>query len=154
MTKRDFCPLQVELPPTQELLETPQKGGWLKWLWGARLAIAVIILVFVLWTWAWGQMGGPISFIYSGNKYLSQNDDIRLGYVSGVIDTLFLISASETTGVPSFAWLPPCTKNMNNIQIRAIVEKYMKDNPQIWHTPMASAVLGAMMKACGQEQTQ
>jgi hypothetical protein len=154
MTKRDFCPLQAALPPTQKLLEGPQRGGWLKRIWGAKIAIAVIIVVLILGTGVWGQMGGTISFIYSGNRYLSQDEAIRLGYVSGVIDAFLIISASEAVAVPSFGWLPPCTKNMNNVQIRAIVDKYMKDNPQIWHMPMASAVIGAMMRACGQEQTQ
>jgi hypothetical protein len=154
-----------------KLLEPPQPGGWRPRFWriGATVALAAILVVCFWGAWVWGQMSGQDqmramgqmggaaeTFILSGNKYLSKDDAMKLGYVSGVIDAFFLISASQASasGPPNLGWLAGCTNKMNNIQIQAIVDKYMKDNPQIWHEPMAAAVLDAMMRACGQNLEQ
>lgn len=153
MTREDLlhrlATLESELKNAQKLLEAPaKKSGWWKRFWGrggyVAAALGMVIVCF-LGAGAWGQGGYSRSF-YTGNDYLKKDQLVRLGYIAGITDAYWLVAREKAINATLFE---KYTKDMTISQIQAIVEKYMKDNPQHWHKTMASAVYVAVTEACG-----
>jgi hypothetical protein len=130
--------LESELGQAQRRLEATKKVGWCKKFWGT-VAVAVLVLVLVLGAVAWGER---VSGFCTGNTYLKFDDHAQVGYVMGVSDAFSLI-ASNPTNTKLFDSL---STGMSPKQVHAVVEKYMKDNPQEWHDAMAAIVYLAVVK--------
>ena len=41
-----------------------------------------------------------------------------------------------------------CVEGMDQVQVAAIFEKFVRDHPQLWHQPLNISVFAAMDKAC------
>ena len=81
------------------------------------------------------------------------NEGAKAAYVTGVIDGFFALSTNKTGGVSKeytkSHWLYRCIKKgLLNNQVKAIVDKYLKENPEIWHRPMNNIVFTAMATTC------
>jgi hypothetical protein len=83
----------------------------------------------------------------TGNDYLQKSETERHGYVMGLLDGLF---ASATIGSDSavLARIKSCTLGMKSNQIMAILDKYLRDNPQIWHQDADVLFLQSLFRAC------
>lgn len=82
-----------------------------------------------------------------GNDYRTHGDSERAEYVMGVLDGLL---AAPVFGAPkkNLAWLEACTVGMTNDQVTAIVDKYLRENPEQWNEGMNVLVYSAMLGAC------
>ncbi len=87
----------------------------------------------------------------------------RQAYVAGVIDAWENVTSvtkelkkknpSYTSGVVEEMFSPVMTcvhDRMTYVQATAIVDKYMSQNPEVWHVAMASNVWTAMAATCKQ----
>lgn len=95
-----------------------------------------------------------------GNQWRGLPDSAREAYVTGVVDTWSEVwSGIKTKTVANPAYAPgaiedlirsvsECAQPMTYGRIIAIVEKYMKDHPEIWHYRMASNVFAAIQASC------
>lgn len=83
----------------------------------------------------------------TGNKYrkFSQND--QLSYVVGVIDGLKL---APTLGAKKedMKWFKGCIRNMEAEQIKALVDKFLVENPGRWHESMHTLIYAALLDPC------
>ncbi len=120
-----------------------------------RPCIMIATLWFVLTT-------TPALAVLDGNQWRGLADSGREAYVTGVVDTWSEVrSGIKTKTVANPAYAPgavennirsvsECTQPMTYGRINAIVEKYMKDHPEVWHYRMASNVFAAIQATCSQ----
>jgi len=76
----------------------------------------------------------------NGPKY-SLEDTICLFYIAGVYDGLYGGQILAATGSHS------CLKNISGTQVRAIVEKYLRDHPERLHEVAAPQIASALWEA-------
>jgi hypothetical protein len=90
---------------------------------------------------------------FTGNNYeqLSQIEKVR--YVTGVFDGLLSSPLMAKDSLPRAENLQRCelAAHITDIQIKAIVDKFLADNPERWGEDMGSLVFGAMLQACAKE---
>ena len=83
---------------------------------------------------------------FKGNKYLEQVDLVKKAYITGLIDGLMAGQFIQTD--EDLHWLNNCVKGMQNQQVQAIVDKYLKNNPKELHTSMNGITYRAIFKIC------
>lgn len=93
-----------------------------------------------------GALHQHIGGYLDGESYLRLSPDAQKAYVSGVSDALSLVAIKEKS--PSCTRYSDCKKAMTNSQIHAIVEKYLKDHPEVRKYVMADIVLTAVLENC------
>lgn len=83
----------------------------------------------------------------TGNGYRNFSKNDQLSYVIGVIDGLKL---APTLGgdKPDMKWFLGCIRSMEADQIKAIVDKFLVDNPGRWHESMHWLVYAALLTPC------
>ena len=84
----------------------------------------------------------------SGNEFIEYTENQKLGYIMGVFDGLMISPVFCKLKDENYKQLYKCTKNMTNTQIKAIVKKYMEENPSRWDNPMNSLIVEALFEAC------
>lgn len=82
---------------------------------------------------------------FSGNGYLKLDNPRQQFYIAGIVDTMRVYAVLNPDPNPVIV----CTKEMTIDQVKAIVDKFMKQNPQEWHNGMAGIAIGAIFEACG-----
>jgi len=82
----------------------------------------------------------------NGNNFRNKSNIGKLYYVMGVLDGLLAGQFLDTND--DVDWLSGCLNEMSNEQVRAIVEKYLKNHPEEWHNPMSSLVFNSIIKSC------
>ncbi|OFE11365.1 hypothetical protein PHACT_12470 [Pseudohongiella acticola] len=111
---------------------------------------SLIILSFYLTT-GHAQSDTRTVTVQSGfidaNTYIAYSEEQKAIYVIGLIEGALLAPLFGAAEVEVQALLE-CIKPMNNIQVAAIITKYVEENPEKWH--QGAHVLGyaALMKAC------
>ncbi|MDY6993906.1 MAG: hypothetical protein SVR94_15065 [Pseudomonadota bacterium] len=85
----------------------------------------------------------------TGNDFRILDDISKNMYVTGLIDGMFL---APFYGAPEkqVNHLAKCTEGMTASQVRAIFDKYIKNNPEKWHQNMHVIGHNAIMAACKQ----
>jgi hypothetical protein len=144
--------LETELRHAQKLLEARAKANLWQRFWGLIGAKAVLVaLVLAFMAMASGVWGFEVGAYFRGNMYLKQSEAVQLGYVSGVVDAFHLAKNTqekEPLGAPAAnAMFVNCTRGLPNYQVKAIVNKYLKDHPENWDLAMADIVYGAVIDA-------
>ena len=87
----------------------------------------------------------------SGEEYLRMEDRERQSYVMGLVDGIFL--APLLDGSEERAWnLGTCVEGsghaMTNLQLDAILSKYLRDNPADWHRSAHVSMYAALLRVC------
>lgn len=82
---------------------------------------------------------------FSGNAYLKLDDSRKQFYIAGIVDSMRVFAVLNPDSNPMIL----CTKEMTIDQVKAIVEKFMAENPEEWHNGMASLAMTGIMEACG-----
>ena len=96
---------------------------------------------------------------WDGNEFLKVHQTLRAAYIAGVVDTYVgiknTVEQARSKGSYSSGAFEQvitesvgCIQEMPYAQVVAIVEKYMRDNPERWHHPMADSVFGALRGVC------
>ncbi len=83
----------------------------------------------------------------TGNSYRSFSKNDQLSYVIGVIDGLKMAPTLGATK-KEMKWFAGCTGKMETDQIKAIVDKFLGDNPARWHESMHALVMASLITAC------
>ncbi|WP_420213442.1 hypothetical protein ACN8ZM_40225 (plasmid) [Burkholderia aenigmatica] len=91
----------------------------------------------------------PGGFV-DGNAYQQFGTLERQRYLEGVFDGIFYAPAIAMKDLPRSVKLHNCAvgHGMTNVQMAAIVDKYMTDNPERWGDPMTANAYMAMILAC------
>ena len=76
----------------------------------------------------------------TANDYKSWSDDLQYGYITGFAEGLLLFGHKT----PFFG----CGSEMTYAQIQAIIEKYLEQNPTLWHEPLMKSSAVAIAGAC------
>jgi hypothetical protein len=104
----------------------------------------------------------PAVAVLDGNQWRGLPASGREAYVTGVVDTWSEVWSGikmKTVANPAYApgaveqvlrSVSECAQPMTYGRIIAIVEKYMKDHPEIWHYRMASNVFASIQASCSQ----
>jgi len=98
---------------------------------------------------------------FTGTKWRALPEAARAAYVAGVVDTwenVNLLTQAEKKKDPRYkptdveVLFSPTTTcahdEITYVQAIAIVDKYMSQNPEEWHQPMAILVWSAFAKSC------
>ena len=88
----------------------------------------------------------PNAFM-TGQQYLALSASQQGAYVMGLIDGIFvgpLFGASERR----IQALQDCLQQHNNIQIGAVLSKYIQDRPERWHEGAHSLFYSRMLQLC------
>ena len=83
----------------------------------------------------------------SGAEFLNMNNAEKNSYACGLIDGV-LASSLFGANAKKIEKLNSCVLGMSNIQIAAIIEKYLEDNPEIWHKPLNLSTYRAFSEFC------
>jgi hypothetical protein len=147
INKDKFYPLPNDLG-----LGTLMGSGWSLSFWKTTaMLMLLIVLVFVLGARGWSQSQYPTlnPGFFKGNDYLNQSKAVQYGYITGVFDGLFgatIFATPENKNAVDRVY--KYTRQMSLEQIKAIVDKYLKDHPEDWHKPMNYIALVAIGEAC------
>jgi hypothetical protein len=87
----------------------------------------------------------------TGEQYLRMEDSDRRSYVMGLVDGIFL--GPLLGGSQERSWnLGRCVEGsgegMTNLQLDAILSKYLKDNPGRWHESAHTSMYSALLAVC------
>ena len=90
----------------------------------------------------------------SGDEWRRLSQTAREYYVIGVLDgwdnlgTITLLAEQQPPVGTGFTKQIDCTLGMASVQINAIIQKYMENNPSQWHSNMALLVWTALDEVC------
>lgn len=87
------------------------------------------------------------TFHVRAGRFLELTEAQRLVYTAGLMDGFFaspLFGATED----KVNKLSLCTKDMENTQVTAIIEKYVREHPQTWHLSLSGEAYNALIGAC------
>lgn len=101
------------------------------------------------------------SHFYTGNKYFKiiwDTSPIKVAewgetqYISGLVDGVSVILASSPYLQHYNEWFNDCIRSMYASQIKAIVEKYMREHPEELHHSMGFIFYKAIHEICPHNQ--
>jgi hypothetical protein len=151
MSKCNKIHLAAALCQVQKQLEAPPKSSWLRQCGRIGFKVALVISFFAIGTLATSVWSSEVGAYFTGNIYLNQSGAFQLGYISGVADAFELIKSTQEKqplGAPAAnAMFVSCKGRMPNYQVKAIVDKYLKDHPENMDFAMADIVYGAVIDA-------
>ena len=109
-----------------------------------------IILIFALLIGSSSVVADPVAIkrgFFTGNDFLQLSQDDKRDYVIGMTDGLLL---APIFGAPKaeMKWVEDCLTDMNNVQISAILEFFLKNNPARWHQQMNILTFVALKENC------
>jgi hypothetical protein len=85
---------------------------------------------------------------YLNGQRLRQLDDDALGvYAMGYLDAL---ASGSFFGMNEAcrSTIDKCTRGKTNVQLAAILRKFLSDNPEHWHEPANMLLYDALLKRC------
>lgn len=113
-----------------------------------RRTLLVLALASVALIASVQQLGVPIQggFV-TGERFLSQTASEQRTYVMGATDGLFL---APLLGAPKDKSVPfeKCIVGMTDTQISAILTKYLREKPEVWHQSVNVHFYEALLAAC------
>lgn len=86
----------------------------------------------------------------TGNDYQQMSPIEKQRYLVGVLDGFMAAPMLAVRDLPVVRALQRCDQKMGltDLQLRAIVDKFVEDNPERWGDDMDELVLNAMIGAC------
>ena len=109
-----------------------------------RYFILITSIFLMITNYAYSQTRLVHNGYLSGNDYLKKTFTERTNYLSGVADgllssRLYLNIGISDEALSNISELKNCLTNKieNSEQLRAIVEKYLTNNPEKWSDPMS-----------------
>ena len=83
----------------------------------------------------------------TGQQFRDLPDVARKFYAAGIVDGVFLAPLFGASK-PRLEWLEGCVVGMTDVQIAAIISKYLDDNPARWHQSVHAAAYSALRQSC------
>lgn len=134
--------IETELKHTKKLLITNSNRSFWNRLWRlVAQASIMVMMICLLTTGGWTMK--PFVCLITGNKYIESPSDFQGAYLMGLSDGFdFVIGMEDPIDIDLFSIN---TGGMTFNQLKAIVDKSMKDNPRLWHKPMSLIVFDAVV---------
>lgn len=115
-----------------------------------KAIVAAAIFAFSVCGHATGKAPGKGIWIshgfVTGNDYLALPALTQNGYLYGFVDGVMI---SPLLGAPERPWMDRCIHSGFNFpQLKAIVDKFMRDHPERWDEDMSSLTFSAVAEAC------
>lgn len=106
------------------------------------LVVCLIVSLAYSSTWA-----------ITGNDWNGLSDPYRKGFVHGVMDGWLeaaMLDPSNGMSGKSNTLLVTCfmPKGMTYAQVYAIIDKHLKDNPEIWNQPLQTIIFNKIASLC------
>jgi|GEM_PF-1230141 hypothetical protein len=139
--------LESELGQARKLLEaTPAKRSLWRRIWGRETKALVTILVLAVMVVGAGGAGESKGFgVYDWKQSSGLG---KLQYVIGYNDGMAAAVVHAAMAPARLQKVLVCIKNWNMGQQIAVIEKYLKDNPQKWDIEMNGLIFMALEDAC------
>jgi len=115
--------------------------------------LALCLLVATILALSSAQGGQPVEIhngFVTGTIYRKFNEYQKRSYAMGVIDGIYLspfFGASRT----HLGWVEKCVQGMDDEQVAAVIDKFLKDHPERWHQTVHASVYAALLSACPRE---
>jgi hypothetical protein len=135
---------ESELGQARKLLEATAKAGWWRRFWGRGSAAALVLLVVVIGA---GVVGAAPKYI-TGNAWLKCGRPEKVVYMEGFQDGAVVWRSLMEKKPKEYEALWQCCQSWPPSQTLAVVEKYLKDNPQQWDKPIFLLIQEAIEDAC------
>ena len=87
-----------------------------------------------------------VSYI-TGNAYNQFNEGQKDVYSIGIVDGLML-SPLYGASIDKLRPISTCTSKMPSGQLKAVISKYLAENPARWHEDMHKLALDALNEVC------
>jgi hypothetical protein len=85
----------------------------------------------------------------NGSDFLDMKQNEKVRFVDGFWDGVLVAPMFEARDDnDNFVFLRSCTDGMSDVQIAAIIEKYLKDHPEVWHLQLNMNAYNALTLAC------
>ena len=93
--------------------------------------------------------------------YRNLPESSQRSYAAGIVDGMLLapllaapkritFKAKEMAATTKTEWLENCIVGMNDEQVVAIINKWLRDHPERWHESVHTSVFWALSDACPQ----
>lgn len=82
----------------------------------------------------------------TGRDYIAMSEPQKRAYAMGAINGMII---APLLGAPKskMAWLESYVENMTDVQVAAILSKYLQDNPGRWHDGLHVLMYSAIKEA-------
>lgn len=116
--------------------------------------IRVFLITVVLLTVPFGQAAPQkrvsiINGYFTAGEFLDLNDTEKTFFAAGFLDGIFvapLLDAPDDGKI--YESFRTCTAKMPGKQVAAIIEKYIRGNPEGWHLQLHTAAFNSLLTAC------
>jgi Rap1a immunity proteins len=85
----------------------------------------------------------------TGNEFQRWDQERKRGYLIGFVDSLFVSPLYGNTKVSTLPFERCIAAGMTDVQLVAIVDKWLASNPARWHEGAHVLTLLALKEACG-----
>ena len=96
-------------------------------------------------------------FVFGGfmkaQAFLDMDKENQRSFAMGLVDGVFLAPFFDAPDHgKSLVQMHACVKDMSDVQVAAIIEKYLKDHPETWHLQLNVECLSALRSACPEQK--
>lgn len=120
-----------------------------------RLLIAILFCLIAANVFAGNKADDEVDFLVpstfvTGNQWLGMDNNKQVLYVMGVVDGMNIAHAvnNKSKNEKEIYFFKCNVVGMTGGQIRAIIKKYMDENPDKWHWPMPVMISSAIDESC------
>lgn len=109
-----------------------------------------ILYILLLASWCATAQDGDIvikSGFITGTQYRAFTEPDRRKYAIGLVDGV-LLAPFFNADRKQMEWLERCATGMNDVQVVAIFDKYLRENPMRWHQSMNALAFAALKETC------
>lgn len=109
-----------------------------------------LLSILLLASWCANAHDGDIAIksgFVTGTQYRTFTEPDRRKYAMGLLDGIFLAPFFKADK-KQLELLERCATGMNDTQVVAILDKYLRDNPVRWHESMNALAFVALKEAC------
>ena len=78
-------------------------------------------------------------------EFLGMSEIEQRAYAMGAVNGMLLAPLLPETKLERFE---QCIEGMNNVQVAAIIEKYVREHPERWHEKTPAFIFSALSSAC------
>ena len=106
-----------------------------------------LVLCFV-WNPVWPQTHVNVNpGLVTGNIYRGLTQELKIMYVTGLLDGMYATPMFSTINNKE-EWLVDCMEGINTLQVMAIFDNYLEDNPLTWRRGMNRTAYTALWDSC------
>jgi ABC-type multidrug transport system permease subunit len=86
---------------------------------------------------------------FKAHEFLDLNETQKVAFAMGFLDGIFIAPLLDAPDDGKFyVSLRTCTAEMSGAQVAAIIEKYIRENPEDWHLQLHMVAFNSLLTAC------